>query len=138
MNIREADKIARRLGLTRGKGTYNGAPYWRDHLDRIVSRERLEELAEPVASIECVLGSNDMRADDEDIGTPAIDSFAREVERELTTKFPRADVTVRTVVCHSRVRVHANSPDDEDNIDTEVWETVGHVWNHGEWHKEGN
>lgn len=43
--IREADKIAKSLGLVRGKGTYNGAPYWKDANGRIVTRERLAELA---------------------------------------------------------------------------------------------
>ena len=43
--VREADKIAKALGFTRGKGTYNGAPYWLDSLGRIVTRDRLAELA---------------------------------------------------------------------------------------------
>jgi len=44
-NIREANKIAASLGLTRGKGTYNGAVYWTNALGQIVTRERLAELA---------------------------------------------------------------------------------------------
>ena len=43
--VREADKIAKALGLVRGKGTYNGAAYWKDSLGRIVTRDRLAELA---------------------------------------------------------------------------------------------
>lgn len=43
--VREADKIARVLGLVRGAGTYNGAPYWKDANGQIVTRERLAELA---------------------------------------------------------------------------------------------
>lgn len=43
--IREANKIAKTLGLTRGKGTYNGAAYWKNSYGQIVTRERLAELA---------------------------------------------------------------------------------------------
>ena len=43
--LREADKIARSLGLVRGKGTYNGAPYWKGAHGQIVTRDRLAELA---------------------------------------------------------------------------------------------
>lgn len=42
---READKIAKALGLVRGRGTYNGAAYWKDAHGRIVTRDRLAELA---------------------------------------------------------------------------------------------
>jgi hypothetical protein len=43
--VREADKIAKSLGLSRGKGTYNGAPYWTNDAGQIVTRDRLAELA---------------------------------------------------------------------------------------------
>lgn len=43
--VAEANKIAKGLGLTRGKGTYNGAAYWTNALGQIVTRERLAELA---------------------------------------------------------------------------------------------
>ena len=43
--VREADKLARELGLVRGAGTYNGAPYWKDAHGQIVTRDRLAELA---------------------------------------------------------------------------------------------
>lgn len=43
--VREANKIARGLGLFRGKGTYNGQAYWKSANGRIVTRERLAELA---------------------------------------------------------------------------------------------
>lgn len=43
--LREANKIARELGLVRGKGTYNGAAYWKNELGQIVTRHRLAELA---------------------------------------------------------------------------------------------
>ncbi|MBK8667757.1 MAG: hypothetical protein IPN21_18185 [Burkholderiales bacterium] len=43
--IREANKIAASLGLVRGKGTYNGAAYWKNAIGQIVTRERLAELA---------------------------------------------------------------------------------------------
>lgn len=43
--LREANKIAKALGLTRGTGTYNGAVYWKDANGQIVTRERLAELA---------------------------------------------------------------------------------------------
>lgn len=43
--VREADKIAKSLGLVRGKGTYNGAPYWKNANGQIVTRDRLAELA---------------------------------------------------------------------------------------------
>lgn len=44
-NIRAANKIAKELGLVRGKGTYNGAAYWQSANGQIVTRERLAELA---------------------------------------------------------------------------------------------
>lgn len=43
--LREANKIAAGLGLVRGKGTYNGAAYWKNANGQIVTRERLAELA---------------------------------------------------------------------------------------------
>lgn len=43
--IREANKIAKELGLTRGKGTYNGGAYWKTANGQIVTRDRLAELA---------------------------------------------------------------------------------------------
>jgi hypothetical protein len=43
--LREANKIARELGLTRGKGTFNGAAYWKNANGQIVTRDRLAELA---------------------------------------------------------------------------------------------
>lgn len=47
MTLRDADRTARRMGLKRGRGTYNGVPYW-VHPDRphaIITRNRLAELA---------------------------------------------------------------------------------------------
>jgi len=43
--ISEANKIAAGLGLSRGKGTYNGAAFWKNDLGQIVTRDRLAELA---------------------------------------------------------------------------------------------
>ena len=44
--LREADKIAKGLGLVRGKGTYNGAAFWvRPGYPAIITRTRLAELA---------------------------------------------------------------------------------------------
>lgn len=43
--LREANKIAKELGLTRGAGTYNGAAYWKNASGQIVTRDRLAELA---------------------------------------------------------------------------------------------
>ncbi len=44
--LREANAIARRLGLVRGKGTYNGAAYWvRPGSNAIITREDLAEFA---------------------------------------------------------------------------------------------
>lgn len=43
--LREANKIAKELGLTRGKGTYNGVAYWKNENGQIVTRARLDELA---------------------------------------------------------------------------------------------
>ncbi len=43
--LREANKIAKDLGLTRGKGTYNGGAYWKNQHGQIVTRDRLAELA---------------------------------------------------------------------------------------------
>ena len=43
--LKEANAIAKKLGLVRGKGTYNGAPYWLKD-GAIVTQERLGELAD--------------------------------------------------------------------------------------------
>lgn len=43
--LREANKLAKSLGLKRGKGTYNGAAYWLNECGQIVTRNRLAELA---------------------------------------------------------------------------------------------
>lgn len=46
INIRAAEKIARRLGLIRGAGKYNGQIFWvRPGTSAIITRERLAELA---------------------------------------------------------------------------------------------
>lgn len=44
--LREANKIAKALGLVRGKGTYNGEAFWvRPGNPAIITRARLAELA---------------------------------------------------------------------------------------------
>ena len=44
--LREADKIAKRLGLIRGTGKYNGQAFWvRPGEPVIITRARLAELA---------------------------------------------------------------------------------------------
>jgi len=43
--ISEANKIAACLGLSRGKGTFNGSAYWKTENGQIVTRDRLAELA---------------------------------------------------------------------------------------------
>lgn len=43
--LREANKIAKELGLVRGKGTHNGAAFWKNEYGQIVTRDRLAELA---------------------------------------------------------------------------------------------
>jgi len=44
--LKQADKIARTLGLVRGKGTYNGAVFWvKPGSSEIITRHRLAELA---------------------------------------------------------------------------------------------
>lgn len=44
--VREANKIATRLGLVRGKGLYNGEVFWlRPGSSAIVTRARLAEMA---------------------------------------------------------------------------------------------
>jgi hypothetical protein len=44
--LKEADKIARTLGLIRGKGTYNGAAFWvKPGNSAIITRHRLAQLA---------------------------------------------------------------------------------------------
>ena len=51
--LKEADKIAKELGLVRGKGTYNGGAFWkRPGESAIITRERLAELAGLVESDE--------------------------------------------------------------------------------------
>ena len=45
-SLRAADKIAKSLGLVRGKGTYNGQAFWvRPGNPAIITRERLAEMA---------------------------------------------------------------------------------------------
>lgn len=47
MTLKQANRIARTLGLVRGRGTYNGAPFWRRPNDpAIITRARLAELWE--------------------------------------------------------------------------------------------
>jgi hypothetical protein len=43
--LRQADKLAHQLGLTRGPGTYNGGAYWKNAQGEIVTRAFLETLA---------------------------------------------------------------------------------------------
>ncbi|WP_280192139.1 hypothetical protein [Delftia sp. PS-11] len=44
--LRDADKIAKGLGLVRGKGSYNGEAFWvRPGHPAIITRARLAELA---------------------------------------------------------------------------------------------
>ncbi len=44
--LREANKIAKALGLVRGKGTYNGEAFWvRPGNPAIITRAHLAELA---------------------------------------------------------------------------------------------
>ena len=43
--LKEANKIAKELGLKKGSGEYNGAAYWVNGLGQIVTRHRLAELA---------------------------------------------------------------------------------------------
>ncbi|EPD44862.1 hypothetical protein HMPREF9701_00451 [Delftia acidovorans CCUG 274B] len=44
--IREANKIAKGLGLVRGKGTFNGEVFWtRPGDSAIITRARLAEIA---------------------------------------------------------------------------------------------
>ena len=46
ITLREASSIARKLGLVRGAGTYNGGAYWkRPGSTAIITRERLAEMA---------------------------------------------------------------------------------------------
>lgn len=45
MTLKQADRIARRLGLVRGRGTYLGAPFWvRPGHPAIITRARLVEI----------------------------------------------------------------------------------------------
>jgi hypothetical protein len=43
--IRQADKIARQLGIKRAAGKYNGMAYWKSANGEIVTRYFLETLA---------------------------------------------------------------------------------------------
>lgn len=44
--VRGCDKLSKSLGLVRGKGTFNGAAYWkRPNSNAIITRNRLLELA---------------------------------------------------------------------------------------------
>ena len=46
LTLKEADRLAKQLGLKRGRGTYNGAPFWvRPGHPAIITRWRLLELA---------------------------------------------------------------------------------------------
>lgn len=46
MNTRQIAVIAKSLGLMRGKGTYNGQPFWvRPNSSAIITAERVLELA---------------------------------------------------------------------------------------------
>jgi hypothetical protein len=45
MTLKQADRIARQLGLVRGRGTYNGAAFWvRPGHPAIITRARLVEI----------------------------------------------------------------------------------------------
>lgn len=45
-NLRNANRIAKSMGLVRGKGTYNGDAFWtRPGSNAIITRRRLAELA---------------------------------------------------------------------------------------------
>ena len=51
--LKEADKIAKSLGLARGAGKYNGEAFWvRPGNPAIITRNRLAELAGLVDSVE--------------------------------------------------------------------------------------
>ena len=51
--LKEADKIAKSLGLGRGAGKYNGEAFWvRPGNPAIITRNRLAELAGLVDSVE--------------------------------------------------------------------------------------
>ncbi len=43
--VRQADKIAKQLGIKRGAGTYNGAAYWTSKRGEIITMSFLETLA---------------------------------------------------------------------------------------------
>lgn len=46
MTIKQANKIAKQLGLARGTGTFNGAAYWkRPGSPAIITRTRIEQMA---------------------------------------------------------------------------------------------
>jgi hypothetical protein len=45
MTLKQADRIARQLGLVRGRGTYNGAAFWvRPGRPAIITRACLVEI----------------------------------------------------------------------------------------------
>lgn len=45
-SLREADAIAKSLGLVRGKGKHNGAAFWtRPNDSTVITRDRLAEMA---------------------------------------------------------------------------------------------
>ena len=51
--LKEADKIAKSLGLVRGAGKYNGEAFWvRPGNPAIITRNRLADLAGLVDSVE--------------------------------------------------------------------------------------
>jgi hypothetical protein len=46
ITLKEAAMIAKQFGLVKGKGTYNGAPFWiRPGQSAIITREQLAEMA---------------------------------------------------------------------------------------------
>lgn len=45
MNMKQCSAAAKKLGLVRGKGTYNGGAYWMHKNGLLVSRNRLERMA---------------------------------------------------------------------------------------------
>lgn len=46
MNAKQIAQLARTLGLVKGKGTYNGAAYWkREGSNAIITADRVMELA---------------------------------------------------------------------------------------------
>lgn len=46
LTLKQANQLAKKLGLIRGRGTYNGVAYWvRPGSPSIITRYRLAELA---------------------------------------------------------------------------------------------